>query len=28
VKLNSIRVPFDRFAKINEWYIKTKKTFK
>ncbi len=28
VKLDSIRVPFDRFAKINEWYIKTKKTFK
>jgi peptide/nickel transport system substrate-binding protein len=28
VKLDSIRVPFDRFAKINEWYIKTKKTFR
>ncbi|MBI2475581.1 hypothetical protein HYV69_04145 [Candidatus Uhrbacteria bacterium] len=28
VKLDSIRVPFDRFANINEWYIKKKKTFR
>ncbi|MBI4713583.1 ABC transporter substrate-binding protein, partial [Candidatus Uhrbacteria bacterium] len=28
IKLDSIRFPFDRFSKVNEWFIKTKKTFR
>ncbi|MEK7615438.1 MAG: ABC transporter substrate-binding protein, partial [Patescibacteria group bacterium] len=28
VAIESIRIPSDRFANINEWYIKTKKTFR